>query len=86
MITAPNTINLQRDQLGRRRLIATAPITASIQAILDVLRAHELQIAEPKLRRQLSRAPESFAPIDPARHTFPITRAFDPAVSCLELC
>ena len=86
MITARKTFNLQRDPLGQRHLIATASITAQIHAILDALRVHELPIAEPKFRRQLSRAAESFAPIDPARHTFPITPAFDPAVSCLELC
>ena len=86
MITARKTINLQRDRRGQRRLIATASITAQIHATLDALRAQELQIAGPKLRLQLPRTPESFATTDPEQHTFPIACAFDPAVSCLELC
>ena len=86
MITGRKTFNLQHDRLGRRPLIATASKTVSIEAILDVLRAHNFGIAEPELRHQLLRASESFAPNDPARHTFPIARALDPAVSCIELC
>jgi hypothetical protein len=86
MITVPKTINLQRDRLGRRRLIATASLTAKIHTILDPLRAHQFQTAESKLRCKLSPPPESLPLIDPARHTFPITRACDPAVSRLELC
>jgi hypothetical protein len=84
--TGGKTFNLQSDRQGRRPLIATASKTASIETILDVLRAHNLGMAEPELRHQLRRAAESFAPNDPARHTFPIARAFDPAVSCIELC
>lgn len=86
MITVPKTINLQRDRLGRRRLIATASSTAKIHTILDALRAHKFQSAQAKLRCKLSPTAVSLPPIDAARYTFPITRAFDPAVSCLELC
>jgi hypothetical protein len=84
--TAPKTCNPQRDRHGRRTPIATASKTVSIEAILDVLRAHNFEIVEPELHRQPLRASESFAPSDPARHTFPIARAFDSAVSCIELC
>ena len=86
MIIGRKIFNLQRDRRGRRPLIATASKTDSIQAILDVLRAPDFQMSEPKLRRQLLHASESFEPTGPARHTFPIARAFDPAVSCIELC
>jgi hypothetical protein len=86
VIIGRKTFNPQRDRQGRRPIIATDSKTASIESILDVSRAHNFGIAEPELRHQFLRAAESFAPNDPARHTFPIARAFDPAVSCIELC
>lgn len=43
MITACKTINLQRDRLGRRPLIATASTTARIHPISNAFRAHEFQ-------------------------------------------
>jgi hypothetical protein len=86
MITAPKMINLQRDRLGRRRLIANRSTTTQIHPVLAALHGYEFQIAHSKVRLQHSHTRESLRQTDQPRHTFPIGRAIDSAVSCLELC